>query len=111
MREMMRNFLGELRGMFVSEFGALRAEFEDFSMSLIDLADYTGKKLGEGMRPPGWDVPTPYTPAPVYGRAGYPTPNPSQGEGGITVKIDAVINSDVDIELMARRVATVLQTR
>ena len=110
MREMMRNFLGELRGMFVSEFGALRAEFEDFSMSLIDLADYTGKKLGEGMRPPGWDVPTPYTPAPVYSRAGYPTPNPSQGEGGITVKIDAVINSDVDIELMARRVATVLQT-
>jgi len=111
MREMMRSFLSELRGMFVSEFGALRAEFEDFSMSLIDLADYTGKKLGEGMRPPGWDAPTPYTPAPVYSRAGYPTPNPSQGEGGITVKIDAVINSDVDIELMARRVATVLQAR
>jgi phage-related protein len=45
MREMMRNFLGELRGMFVSEFGALRAEFEDFSMSLIDLALNTTREL------------------------------------------------------------------
>jgi phage-related protein len=121
MRDLMKEMLAQMRDEWAYRFddmlqiqmtrmGQMRDRFAGIGREMADIAAWTGGKINEGIGAGGWGAGGVIAaPAPRY--AAMPAPIASQREGGATVNINATVNNAEDAELMARRVAVLLQTR
>lgn len=121
MRDLMKEMLAQMRDEWAYRFddmlqiqmtrmAQMRDRFAGIGREMADIAAWTGGKINEGIGAGGWGAGGVIAaPAPRY--AAMPAPIASQREGGATVNINATVNNAEDAELMARRVAVLLQTR